>query len=122
MLVDENTNIHSSEQLDYLSVRDCRKKFNMYLLYLSRPKNVNQTYYLRIDTYSKEKMEYYVTMFYPIQFSFLPVHRLSIQIDVPIREVVIKSKACPLKCLHGQCRQFSNVDKYWNIMHSEEFM
>ncbi|CAF4584369.1 unnamed protein product [Rotaria sp. Silwood1] len=113
MLVDENANIHSSEQLDYVSVRDCRKKFNFYLLYSTRPKHANQTYYVRIDTYNKEKMEYYVTMVYPIEYSFIPVHRLSLQVDVPVPEVTTKSKICPLKCFHGQCRHFSNSDQYF---------
>ncbi|CAF4713570.1 unnamed protein product [Rotaria sp. Silwood1] len=113
MLVDENTNIHSSEQYDYVSLRDCRKKFNFYLLYSTQPKYVNQTYYVRIDIYNKEKMEYYDTMFYPIRYSFLPVHRLALLVDVPIRDVATVSKKCLLKCLHGQCRYFSNFDKYF---------
>ncbi|CAF3691982.1 unnamed protein product [Rotaria sp. Silwood1] len=113
MLFDENTNIHSAEQIDYLSVRDCRKKFNLYLLYLKQPKDANQTYYIRIDIYNKEEKEYCVSIFYPIQYSFLPVHRLSLQVSVPIREVAIKSKKCPLKCLHGRCRHFWNSDKYF---------
>ncbi|CAF3786884.1 unnamed protein product, partial [Rotaria sp. Silwood1] len=113
MLIDENTNIHSSEQLDFVYVRDCRKKFNLYLLYSTRPKNINRTYYVRIDTYNKEKMEYYASMIYPIQYSFLPVHRLSLQVNVPVPEVKIKSKTCPLKCVHGQCRHFSNSDQYF---------
>ncbi|CAF0866947.1 unnamed protein product [Rotaria sordida] len=113
MLIDYNTIIHTSEQFDYISVRDCSKKFNFYLLYLTRPKNTNQTYNVRIDTYNKEKMEYYVSMIYPIRYSFLPVHRLSLQVDVPISKVTEKSKICPLKCGHGQCRYFSNSNKYF---------
>ncbi|CAF4959181.1 unnamed protein product [Rotaria sp. Silwood1] len=113
MLIDESTNIHSSEQLDYVSVRDCSKKFNFYLLYLTRPKNASRTFYLRIDTYNKEKMEYYVSMIYPVQYSFLPAHRLSLQVDVSAPKVTGKSKICPLKCLHGQCRHFSNSDQYF---------
>ncbi|CAF1315037.1 unnamed protein product [Rotaria sp. Silwood1] len=113
MLIDDNTTIHSSEQHDYVSVRDCSKKFNFYLLYSTRSKYTNQTYYVRIDTYNKEKLEYYASMIYPIQYSFLPVHRLSLQVDVPVPTVAEKSKICPLKCLHGQCRYFSNSDKYF---------
>ncbi|CAF4900439.1 unnamed protein product [Rotaria sp. Silwood1] len=80
---------------------------------LPQPKDANQTYYIRIDIYNKEEKEYCVSIFYPIQYSFLPVHRLSLQVSVPIREVAIKSKKCPLKCLHGRCRHFWNSDKYF---------
>jgi hypothetical protein len=113
MLIDEDTNIHSSEQLDYLSVRDCQKIFNIYLLYSTRPKGANQSYYVRIDSYKKETLEYYSSTIYPIQYSFLPVHRLSLRVDVTIPKDTIKPKLCPLNCLHGQCRKFSNFDKYF---------
>ncbi|CAF4927760.1 unnamed protein product [Rotaria sp. Silwood1] len=113
MLIDENANIHSSEQIDYISIRNCRKKYNFYLLYSTQPKNFNHTYYVRIDAYDRLKMKYYVSMYYPIQYSFLPVHSLSLRVDIPIREVITISNTCPLKCLHGQCRYFLNSDKYF---------
>ncbi|CAF2954708.1 unnamed protein product [Rotaria sp. Silwood2] len=113
MPIDGNTTIHSSEQVDYLSVRDCRKKFDVYLLYSSRPKHINQTFYLRIDIYDKDKMEYYFSMFYLILYSFLPVHRLSLQINVSMLDVTAKLTICPLKCLHGRCQRFLNVDQYF---------
>ena len=113
MLVDNYTNIHSYEQIDYLSVRDCRKKFNIYFLYSTRPKLLNYTYFIQIDTYDKMKMKYYVSLFYPIQFLFLPVHRLSFQVDIPLQESLITSKNCPLKCLHGQCTYFINLEKFF---------
>ncbi|CAF5101242.1 unnamed protein product, partial [Rotaria sp. Silwood1] len=46
-------------------------------------------------------------------YSFLPVHSLSLRVDIPIREVITISNTCPLKCLHGQCRYFLNSDKYF---------
>ncbi|CAF3392344.1 unnamed protein product [Rotaria socialis] len=113
MFVDEDINIHSWEQVDYLSVRDCRKKFNLYLLYSTRPKVTNQIYYVRIDTYHKEKLEYYITMIYPIRYSFLPVYRLALQADVPIPAGAMNVKKCPLKCSHGQSKKFSNSDEYF---------
>ncbi|CAF4604191.1 unnamed protein product [Rotaria socialis] len=113
MFVDEDINIHSWEQVDYLSVRDCRKKFNLYLLYSTRPKVTNQIYYVRIDTYHKEKLEYYITMIYPIRYSFLPVYRLALQVDVPIPAGAMNVKKCPLKCSHGQSKKFSNSDEYF---------
>ncbi|CAF4897202.1 unnamed protein product [Rotaria sp. Silwood1] len=113
MLMDENANIHSSEQIDYISIRNCQKKYNFYLLYSTRPKNFNHTYYVRIDAYDRLKMIYYVSMYYPIPYSFLPVHRLSLRLDIPIREVITISNTCPLKCFHGKCRYFLNSDKYF---------
>jgi hypothetical protein len=113
MLIDDNTNINSYEQVDYLAVRDCRKKFNFYLLYSTRPKYHNLTYYVRIDVYDKMKMEYYVSMLYPVRFSFLPVYRLSLQVNVPVREHLIISKTCPLKCLYGQCTRYMNLNKFF---------
>ncbi|CAF1056918.1 unnamed protein product [Rotaria sordida] len=113
MLMDENANIHSSEQIDYISIRNCRKKYNFYLLYSTRPKNFNHTYYVRIDVYDRLKMKYYISMYYPIRYSFLPVYRFVLRLDIPMREVITISNNCPLKCLHGQCRYFLNSDKYF---------
>ncbi|CAF1576537.1 unnamed protein product, partial [Rotaria sordida] len=36
--------IHSYEQLSYLSVRDCKAKFNVYLVYSNRPKSQTRNY------------------------------------------------------------------------------
>ncbi|CAF1677869.1 unnamed protein product [Rotaria magnacalcarata] len=58
-------------------------------------------------------MNYYVSMFHPVLYSFLPVHRLSLQVDVPTRDVETRSKTCSLKCLHGQCSYYFNSDKYF---------
>ena len=113
MLIDNHTNIHSYEQIDFLSVRDCRKKFNIYLLYSTRPKLLNYTYYIRIDTYDKMKVTYYTSLLYPVQFSFLPVHRLVFQVDIPLQAALFVPKKCPLKCLHGQCTQFVNLEHFF---------
>ncbi|CAF1567377.1 unnamed protein product [Rotaria sp. Silwood1] len=58
-------------------------------------------------------MIYYGSMYYSIRYSFLSVHRLSLRLDIPIREVITISNICPLKCIHGQCRYFLNSDKYF---------
>jgi hypothetical protein len=113
MLIDNDTNINSYEQIDYISMRDCQKKFHIYLLYSARPKYHNHTYSVRIDVYDKVKLEYYVSMLYPIRFPFLPVHRLSFQVNIPLRESLTVSKNCPLKCMYGQCMRFVNMNEFF---------
>jgi len=113
MLIDNDTNINSHERVDHLSLRDCGKKFTFSLPYSTRPKYVNRSYYVRIDLFDKVKMEYYASMFYLIRFPFLPVHRLSLQVNIPLRETLTISKNCPLKCVHEQCTRFANVNKFF---------
>jgi hypothetical protein len=76
------------------------QKLCIYLLYSTRPKYSNNTYYVRIDVYDRATFKYYASMFHPIRFPFLPVHRLSLQVNIHVRESLIISKKCPLKCLH----------------------
>ncbi len=40
-LVDEQQNIESYDQIQYLAVRDCSTKFNINLLYSTQPKNIS---------------------------------------------------------------------------------
>ncbi|UJR38545.1 hypothetical protein I4U23_031211 [Adineta vaga] len=109
MLID-NTNqrtIHSYEQFTYLSIRDCKIKFNIYLLYSTRPKqDFNRTYSIHIDIYEKYSLTYRTSYFYPVKFSFLPVHRLAFIINIPIEDEKICSNK---KCSHGKCRNYFNI-------------
>ena len=110
MIDDEELSINSFEQVDYLSVRDCRSKFNLYLLYATRPKNISKNYSVRIDVYNKYSFGYIASWLFPIVFSFLPVHRMALQILIPSEDV----KICPLDCgLHGHCSKCQNTENYF---------
>ncbi|CAF4135808.1 unnamed protein product, partial [Rotaria sordida] len=57
-LVDDTGFIHSYEQFTYIPVRDCNTKFNIYLLYQDRPKNITKNYTIHIDAYDKIDLLY----------------------------------------------------------------
>ncbi|UJR34832.1 hypothetical protein I4U23_027613 [Adineta vaga] len=89
ILLIDNANqrmIHSYEQFTYLSIRDCKIKFNIHLYYLNRPKDMNKTYSIHIDIYETFSLKIYRgSFFYPIKFLFLPVHhRLAFLINIPL--------------------------------------
>ena len=113
MLLDNCTTIHSFELLEYLAMRDCRKKFNVNLLYSNRAKPVHRTYYVRIDVYDKAESKYVSSLFYPVQFSFLPVYRLSRQANISRQDSSMKKSDCPLQCVHGQCTRFDNRNEFF---------
>ncbi|CAF1686970.1 unnamed protein product, partial [Adineta ricciae] len=114
-LIDENQEIESYDYIEYISIRDCLTKFDIYLLYSSRPKNNSKSYFVRIDVYDQILLTYRTSWLFPLKFSFLPVHRLSIQLIIPFLSSQIKS--CLLKCEHGQCISFENH----HLLHIKHF-
>ena len=109
MLIDENDFnqiLHSFDQFDYKPIESCSMKFNRYLLYPTRPKNISKTYHLRIDIYEKRTMTYRSSWDLSIPFLFLPVNRLIIRLDIPS-----SSERCLLKCNHGECLKYVNKAK-----------
>ncbi|CAF3644501.1 unnamed protein product [Adineta steineri] len=108
MLID-NTNqriIHSYEQFTYSSMRDCKVKFNVYLVYSTRPKDMNKNYSIHIDIYEKISLEHRGSFIYPVEFLFLPVHRLAFIINIPSEDDYSCSDK---KCLHGKCLNYFNT-------------
>ncbi|CAF4173783.1 unnamed protein product, partial [Adineta steineri] len=108
MLID-NTNqrmIHSYEQFTYLPKRDCKVKFNIYLVYSTRPKDMNKNYSVHIDIYEKISLKYRASYSYPVEFLFLPVHRLAFIINIPSEDDYSCSNK---KCLHGKCLNYFNT-------------
>ncbi|CAF0859967.1 unnamed protein product [Rotaria sordida] len=99
--------IHSYEQLSYLSVRNCKAKFNVYLVYSNRPKSQTRNYSIHIDIYEKISLNYRASFLYPIEFPFLPVHRLAFIVTIPSSKDFIKS-CSNSKCIHGKCIIYSN--------------
>ncbi|CAF4370897.1 unnamed protein product [Rotaria sp. Silwood2] len=109
LLIDDNNEqiIHSYEQFTYLSMRDCKIKFNIYLVYSNRPKNQTKNYGIHINIYEKISLNYRGSLFFPIKFSFLPVHRLSLIIDIPSDNINIES-CSNNPCTNGKCIKYLN--------------
>ncbi|CAF2821896.1 unnamed protein product [Rotaria sp. Silwood2] len=102
--------IHSYEQFTYLSIRDCKIKFNIYLLYSTRPKNETKNYAIKIDIYEKISLTYQGSLLFPIIFPFLPVHRLAYIVDIPRINENIQT-CLNSQCIHGKCMTYSNNPK-----------
>jgi len=99
--------IHSTEQITFLSSIHCQKKFHMYLLYSTRPKDSSNEYFLHIDVYEKITLKYRASFFEKIQYLFLPVHRLSYILTIPPERDSTES-CSDRQCFHGQCIQYAN--------------
>ncbi|CAF4136103.1 unnamed protein product [Rotaria sp. Silwood2] len=99
--------IHSSEQFTYLSIRDCKNKFNIYLLYSTRPKNQTKNYAIHIDIYEKVLLSHRGSFLYPIIFPFLPVYRVTYKVDIPRKNENMKS-CSNSPCIHGKCIMYLN--------------
>ena len=109
LLIDnsEQRLIHTYEQLTYLAIYDCNIKFNVYLYYATRPKDRTKTYSIHIDIYEKLSLNYRGSFYFPIEFSFLPVHRLAYIINIPHKndKILTCSKT---QCIHGKCIYYLN--------------
>jgi hypothetical protein len=86
-LIDEDERTVSSyeqmNQFTYLSIRDCKVKVHLYLLYATRPKNETRNYLIHIDAYKKNSLAYHASWFIPVIFSFLPVYRITTLLIIP---------------------------------------
>ncbi|CAF1084363.1 unnamed protein product [Adineta steineri] len=107
ILVDEhNGSTSNHEQITYIPTLDCDTKFNIYLLYPDRPKNLLNNYSIRIDLYEKTKLDYWASWYLSIPFRFLPVNRIAAKLLIPeIPEI----QSCSLPCgEHGKCKRYIN--------------
>ncbi|CAF3975438.1 unnamed protein product [Rotaria sp. Silwood2] len=109
LLIDDSEEriIHSYEQFTYLSLRDCKIKFNIYLLYSTRPKNQTKNYAIHIDIYEKISLTYRGSLLFPIVYPFLPIYRLAYIADIPRYNENIQS-CINSQCIHGKCIIYSN--------------
>jgi hypothetical protein len=63
--------IHSYEQFTYLSIKHCQRKFDIYLLYSTKPKDETKDYSIHIDIYEKTtKLDYRTSFIKSLNFSF----------------------------------------------------
>ena len=109
LLIDDSDErmIHSYEQVAFSSVRDCRTKFSMNLLYATRPKDSTKNYAIHIDIYEKISLAYRGSALFPVLFPFLPVHRLAFIVHIPRSDD--KTQRCSdERCIHGKCIRYSN--------------
>ncbi|CAF1130271.1 unnamed protein product [Adineta steineri] len=115
ILLIDNSNeriIHSSEQFTYISIRDCKMKFNNYLFYSTRPKDSAKNYSIHIDIYEKNSTIHRGSLLFPINFPFLPVHRLTLLVNIPGNAHYIQS-CLNNKCIHGKCiKYFNNLETF----------
>ncbi|CAF2943632.1 unnamed protein product [Rotaria sp. Silwood2] len=107
MLINQSGSIAPNyEQVTYVPSRDCNTKFNIYLLYPDRPKNLSNNYSIRIDIFEKINLIYWASWHLPIPFSFLPVNRISNKIIIFNKQETI---SCSLSCgQQGQCMKYAN--------------
>jgi hypothetical protein len=120
-LIDDSNEriIHSYEQFTYLSLRDCQVKFNIYLIYSTRPKDPTKQYAIHIDFYEKHSLNYRGSILLPIKFPFLPVHRLSFIVDIP--RINDKIQSCSYdRCIRGRCIRYSNNQENFTFCQCNE--
>ncbi|CAF2087466.1 unnamed protein product [Rotaria magnacalcarata] len=105
MLIDEYGHVTPNyEQITYMHSRGCDTKFNIYLLYPNRPKNLTHKYSIRIDLFEKTTLNYWASWHFPIKFPFLPVNRIAAQLFIPDTQ---QKASCSLSCgEHGKCEQY----------------
>ncbi|CAF4303137.1 unnamed protein product [Rotaria sp. Silwood2] len=106
-LVDNERNIESKDYIEYWAIRDCDTKFDVYLLYSSRPKNPSKNFSVVIDAFNKLTLKYRASWIFPIQFPFLPVHRLAVRLIVPT-STIGPHESCTPSCIHGHCSTYVN--------------
>ncbi|CAF1222459.1 unnamed protein product [Adineta steineri] len=111
MLIDDQETVYPyHEQITYVPKRDCQKKFNIYLLYPRRPKNLSSNYSIRIDIFNKITLTYWTSWHLAIPFQFLPVNRIATQVFIPPTIAAQQPESsCKLSCgQHGRCMRYDN--------------
>ncbi|CAF4978062.1 unnamed protein product, partial [Rotaria sp. Silwood1] len=109
MLIDQYEIIHSYDQFEYVASQNCGIKLNRYLLYLTRPKNLSNNYFIRIDAFEKHLITYRGSWYLSIPFIFLPVNRISALLYIPYQRVDILSN-CLIICQNGECIKYINKE------------
>ncbi|CAF1509173.1 unnamed protein product, partial [Rotaria sordida] len=118
LLIDDSNEriIHSYQQLTYIYIRDCQTKFNIYLLYSTRPKNLTKNYFIHIDIYEKISFTYRRSFLIPLKYPFLPVHRIAVQLNIP-RTNDRQENCLDQPCIHGQCIRYLNDKSFCQCYH-----
>ncbi|CAF1455961.1 unnamed protein product [Adineta ricciae] len=99
--------IHSHHQLTFVYTQDCKRKFNIYLTYLTQPKNESNRYSIHIDIFEKISLFYRGSLLIRLPFSFLPVERVATQLHIPYQND--QTMFCfDSQCVHGRCVRYFN--------------
>ena len=92
---------------------NCLIKYNVYLLYRSRPKDLTKNYSIEIHAYNKIDLSYYSSWRLSVKFVFLPVNRIDGYLIIPSAPM-INFNECPLICGdHGHCSLYRNSREYY---------
>ncbi|CAF1378194.1 unnamed protein product [Adineta steineri] len=121
MLIDDNDEqqeINTYDQFVYITKESCSTKFNRYLLFSTRPKDLSKNYSIRIDAFEKNGITYVGSWHFPITFLFLPVNRLAISLILSNR-IIQTSSNCLIACNNGTCVKYLNKEKYFCRCHSQ---
>lgn len=103
-LADQTGFIHSYEQVTYIPAIDCTTKYNLHLLYQTRPKDITKNYTIHIDVYDRWTLSYMTSWTLAVPFLFLPVNRISAQLRIPDRA------DCQLLCSQAHAEPLKEVD------------
>ncbi len=99
------------EYIEHIPSRYCPIKYNIYLLYATRAKNSCKIFSVRIDAFTQMTLKYRGSWMFPLQFSFLPVHRPAVLLRVPFSTTILAQQKCSPPCIHGQCFLYVNNQK-----------
>ena len=117
MLLEEDDHHHlkinSHSQLTFLPHLGCNIKFNIYLLYSTRPENMSKKYSVRIDIFNRNTVTYYASWYLSIPFPFLPVNRLTARLIIPSHLTHIPVN-CPLTCYIDKDQFFWRCANNWS--------
>lgn len=109
LLVDNDSSSHAHEQLDYLAARDCQSRFDVNLLYKTRPKNVSKVYTVQIYAFDRNglftKPRYVPKWKFPIRQPPPPVYRLSVSLVLPVEQYSTSKTCSTHRCVHGHCQR-----------------
>ena len=96
-----------------MPVRDCGRKYNVYLLYAHRPKDLAMNYSVRIDVYNQVTLDYRGSWLFPVQFRFLPVYPLPVLLKIPPLDTAIIHSCNASHCgTHGRCVRYVNREVF----------
>ncbi|CAF1238873.1 unnamed protein product [Adineta ricciae] len=98
----ENNRIIEFNQFQYIAKDSCTMKFNQYLLYQRRPKNLSSNYNIRIDVVEKNSMIYIGHWYYSVPFLFLPVNHMALSLNLSSIIMEKERKQCLSECLDKQ--------------------
>ena len=106
VLLADDGSIHSYDNFIYSIKSQCI--FNIYLLYLHRPKDQTKNYTVRLDGYLLNDLEYHSSWLLSVPYRFMPVNRLAALLLIPSKRPILSRDVCEMDCIHGECVSYVN--------------